>query len=249
MGLQRREPAEVEEAQRSAVDLVARRTAGDLAIVQVPVRDVAARVLPDRDVEVRRREVHPPLIDETTLGRADEALAAQPVGPPVEHRRAPGPDRDEPQVVGAGLEHHGLVGEPTVGVERRGHVRGEHDVVDRQQLLEVAEVRVDDDVGVEVAGGAAAPLEQRPQQERLGRGRELGDLVDHRHRAELLLPEPDVAGQQRRERLVAEGVALVLERVDDQHVEHRPSCSARSGPGPGRPRGSCGRQWCSTPHA
>ena len=64
--------------------------------------------------------------------------------------------------------------------------------------------------------------EQRPQQERLGRGRELGDLVDHRHRAELLLPEPDVAGQQRRERLVAEGVALVLERVDDQHVEHLP---------------------------
>src|SRR5439155_18514004 len=84
MRLVRAVPAEVEEAQRFAVDLVALSGPGELAVREVPPRDVVGGVPDDGRVEEARREIDPALVDEPAAFRLDDALARHTLHPPVE---------------------------------------------------------------------------------------------------------------------------------------------------------------------
>jgi len=86
VGLERVEAAVVVEAQRPAVDFVAVGAALQLALEEVPVRDVVALVGDDGVVEVARHEVDPALVDEQPVVGRDPALAPEPLLPPRQER-------------------------------------------------------------------------------------------------------------------------------------------------------------------
>ena len=82
--------AVVEEPQRGpAREMAAAGRRLDGALVDVPVGDVEARVAQHVRREVGGRQVDPALVDEQPVGHVVEAVAAAPLGPPVEELRRP----------------------------------------------------------------------------------------------------------------------------------------------------------------
>ncbi len=190
--------AEVEEAQRPALDRVALRGRPEVADGQVPPGDVDRGVDQDVVVEVARHEGNPALVDELAALRIDDAVAGKPPGPPVEKGRRARADSDEAEVEDARVEQDALdVGEPAIERQWVLEVRRQHDVVGRGELGDVVQRGEDLDVRVEVGHRVRAVRQQRPQQEGLYRGGQLHHRVRGGHPAELLGAEARRLGADR----------------------------------------------------
>ena len=80
--------AEVKELQRLAVDQPAIILKAHLAMIKIPIRHVAARVLVNPDIgEAARHQVYPSLIHEKTTVMVNHAIAGQLLGPPIQELR------------------------------------------------------------------------------------------------------------------------------------------------------------------
>ena len=199
----RREAAEVEEAQRVAESLEALTRPGEISLVDVPVGDVEPRVPESEVLEVAGDEVDPPLIDVKAILLGDEAVPPKALGPPLEQVPGPLADRHEAEVVDAGQKDLSLVGEAAVSLHRRQRVRRQdHGVLDGQGL-HVVDRCEDLDVRIDERRRCCASVEQRPQDPRLDRRGQLGDVVDRGHHREVVL-QADLSRRQRDEQLRAE---------------------------------------------
>ena len=177
------EPGEVIEAQRLAVDPIARGPAArHAARGEVPGRHVVARGSDDGDaVEEDGGEVQPLLVGEQAVRDIRPAELIGPVRPPVEEASALGgiAHADEPQVEDTPLQAADLVVDDRfVALLGRRLVRCQRDVRLVQAAQDVVDSRKQDHVRVEVKGAlAVCPPEEVLEHERLdGRG-ELDDVV------------------------------------------------------------------------
>ena len=127
-------------------------------------------------------------------------------------------DGDEPEVVDPGREHEEAVDLPLVLRERPHRVRREHDAVLGGEIGDRLERVEDPDVGVEIDDLARTAVEQAAKQQRLDRGRELGDVVDARQSPNLGRVEAEVAEPQpadrRRDRAGRKPPPLVIDEQD-----------------------------------
>ncbi len=172
-------------------------------------------------VEQARNEIDPALVDEPPAVGLDYTFSGDALHPPVEKTLCviASADSQETEVVHPRDEDRvlgQLVGLTPGGV---GDVRRQHDAVLAGELLDLVERSVDLDVGVEVGGDVPAVREQPPEQPRLHCGRELEDVVDHRHPPELLVVEPDLRRKEGLEGLPFS--ARRSRRVDHEHREAR----------------------------
>ncbi len=127
-------------------------------------------------------------------------------------------DGDEPEIVDARREHEEAVDLPLVLRERPHRVRREHDAVHGGEIGDRLERVEDLDVGVEVDDLARTAIEQEAKQQRLDRGRELGDVVDARqspnlNRVQAEVGEPQPA-DRRRDRAGRKTAALIIDEQD-----------------------------------
>ena len=105
---------EVKELQRLAVDEVPCLLPGEIARVQVPIRNVVRRVLEDDVIEEGRNEVNPSLIGKHHARRIDACLAPRPQPPPIDELFGAWADGDETKVVDARGEDVKVVDPPAV---------------------------------------------------------------------------------------------------------------------------------------
>ena len=121
----------MEEQQRPSIDADAAIVrARHRAVVEVPVRDVPARIALDGDAVVHAGdEVDPLLVGEQAARNVDHAIAQQFALPPFDEapRFLGAIERDEAQVVAAALQDRELRRMPAI-VEPAGQVRREHDL-------------------------------------------------------------------------------------------------------------------------
>ena len=119
----------MEEAHRTTIDLVAALPPNDLAPVDVPVRQVDARVAQDDVIEVAGHEVDPPLVDEPHGAGIDDAVAAKAFPPPIEELERPCRHGEKAEVVDAGGQNVEFRRAPPVSRHGRGGMRCQHDRV------------------------------------------------------------------------------------------------------------------------
>ena len=136
----------------------------DCSLRQVPVGHVVAGVPQNVGLfDEHRRHVHPTLIGEHVAGDVDSTMGAQAIGPPVDEavRVGIGTSRKKAEVIDPGL-HDGVVGRFQAVLQRRHHVRREHDAVRIQCRQHLCHPRKQPDVGIKVDHGlGVVVLEQR----------------------------------------------------------------------------------------
>ncbi len=190
------ESAEVKKPQRHAVDAIVAVAVLHVTVRQIPVRDVASRIAQHEVREIARHQIDPALIDEVAVLDGVEALAPQPLRPPIEKRRALETDADEAEVVRAGDQEIALRRHEAVARQRFHRVRIDQDAVRVRELAEIEERREDLDVGIEIQNRLVEAREQILKRPRLERRRQLDDVVDRGHPMKLrLVAEREIGGQ------------------------------------------------------
>ncbi len=205
--------AEVEEPDRRTIDFPA-TIERNFSPCQIPPSDVEPRIAHDGVIEQTRNEIHPPLVDESTLLRGDDALPSESLGPPVQERLGTAADRYESEVEHPGAQNQGLGGILAVARDRDKRVRGQDNAVFASLLGKVIERRKHLDVGIEIKDHVVF-IEQCSQQPRLNSRRKFGQRVDAGHSVDLGTIDADVV--RREDSVVRSKQITVLGRpIEDQ---------------------------------
>ncbi len=191
--LARVESAEVEEAQRPAVDEVPIAFVRHVSRVQIPIRDVVAFLLQDVVLEESRHQVDPALIGDHHARDIVQRVTPRRRPPPLEKRQRLGAHRDEPEIVGAGGKDDVHVDSAVVSRERVRGVRRQHNAVLTGERRDFVEGIEDANIRIEVDHFCGARCQHRAEKERLDGRRQLRDLVDASESAHLRAIEAEIA--------------------------------------------------------
>ncbi len=179
-----REAAEMKKHQRAVVGApAALGVAAEPPVRQVPVGRVVAGVpQPQHLGDETGREVDPALVGEQVAGDIGAALRQQPIRPPARQTLtviivAQG---DKAAIPHAGF-HNGEVARLTLGRQRRGDVRRQHQTVARQPFEHLGHWCQQQDIGIEIDRLAETLAKQVQKRIRLDRRVELQNVVPPFH--------------------------------------------------------------------